>query len=292
MLSCFWSSNMKLTLLMLSLLAVGTLTGMMAGPRNAHAQQPAKSDKDKLKGDWILVSNDSRGIIAEIFGQVPEPDKIRIATFSDNQLKLKVERESFLIGAYQVDSTKTPRTLDLTIRGRGGRKATLSGIYELDGDQLKLCFDSFGEARPTKFPVKAKEPEKPFGNLSVLVLRRSGADRQQDVLERNKAACADNLAILGEIMHDYVRDKRIYPTAAIYSKDGKPLLSWRVALLKRMDQGDLLNEFKTDEPWDSAHNRRLIKRMPKLYALQGVELRAMIQWRRMEDKENQKEKRP
>src|SRR5262249_25703550 len=42
-------------------------------------------------------------------------------------------------------------------------------------------------------------------------------------------------------------------------------------LLERMDQGDLLKEFRTDEPWDSAHNKQLIKKMPKIYALPGVE---------------------
>ena len=268
---------MKSSLLMLSLLVLATVTGAIADPLQAHGQQPAKAEKEKLKGDWILVSNESRGIIAEIFGQVPEPHKIRIATFSDNQLKLKIksgsstaEGDSFLVGSYLPDPNKTPKTLDLTIDDvRGGKKATLQGIYELDGNHLKMSFDSFGEARPTKFPVRAKDPEKPFGRLSVLVLRRLGADPKQDTLDQNKAKCADNLASLAEIIFDHVQEKRTYPTAAIYSKDGKPLLSWRVALLKSIDE-DLLEEFKADEPWDSPHNKKLIKKMPKIYALPGV----------------------
>src|SRR5262249_27803923 len=92
-----------------------------------------------------------------------------------------------------------------------------------------------------------------------------------DTLDQNKAKCASNLAALARIMHDYVSEIRSYPPAAIYSKDGKPLLSWRVALLNRMDEDDLLKEFKTDEPWDSAHNKKLIKKMPKIYSLPGVE---------------------
>src|SRR5262249_2356184 len=250
-------------------MGLATATGVV-WPMNAPAQHPAKVDKEKLKGDWILVSNESRGIIAEIFGQVPEPEKTRIASFSEKQLTLKIDSESTLIGPYHLDSTKAPKTLDITIGTRTGKKATLRGIFELDGDQLKMCFDSFGEARPTKFPVRAKDPEKPFGRLSVLVLRRIGADPKQDALDRSKAKCARNLAQLAEVMYLHVSDKRSYPPAAIYSKDGKPLLSWRVALLKIMDK-DLLKEFKTDEPWDSAHNKKLIKKMPKIYALPGVE---------------------
>jgi uncharacterized protein (TIGR03067 family) len=262
---------MKSSLLLLPLLVVGMVTGVIGDPLKAHGQQPAKAEEEKLKGDWILVSNESRGIIAEIFGQVPEPDKIKIAAFSDKHLVLKIDGDCTLVGPYQLDPTKAPKTLDLTITVRGAKKGTLQGIYELDGKHLKMCFDSFGETRPTKFPVKAKDPEKPFGRLSVLVLRRIGADPKQDALDRNKAKCADNLATLARIMHDHVSEKRTYPPAAIYSKDGKPLLSWRVALLERMDQGDLLKEFRIDEPWDSAHNKQLIKKMPKIYALPGVE---------------------
>jgi hypothetical protein len=55
------------------------------------------------------------------------------------------------------------------------------------------------------------------------------------------------------------------PPHAIYSKDGKPLLSWRVALLPYLDNGKLYEQFKLDEPWDSPHNKKLIPRMPKVY---------------------------
>jgi uncharacterized protein (TIGR03067 family) len=261
---------MNSPLLFASLLMVGTVTGAFVGPLNAPGQSPAKAEKEQLKGDWILVSNESRGIIAEIFGQVPEPQKLRIAAFSDKQLTLKVDGDSTPIGPYHLDPTRAPNTLDLTVDIRGGKKAILQGIYEVDGNHLKMCFDSFGEVRPGKFPVRAKDPEKPFGRLSVLVLRRIGADPKQDALDRNKAKCASNLASLAEIIFDHVQENRTYPTAAIYSKDGKPLLSWRVALLKSIDE-DLLAEFKTDEPWDSPHNKKLIKKMPRIYALPGVQ---------------------
>lgn len=43
----------------------------------------------------------------------------------------------------------------------------------------------------------------------------------------------------------------------IRSKDGKPLLSWRVHLLPYLDQQALYEKFKLDEPWDSEHNKPL-----------------------------------
>src|SRR5262249_57367140 len=46
----------------------------------------------------------------------------------------------------------------------------------------------------------------------------------------------------------------------------KPLLSWRVAILPYIEQDALYKEFKLDEPWDSEHNKKLIAKMPAIYA--------------------------
>lgn len=59
---------------------------------------------------------------------------------------------------------------------------------------------------------------------------------------------------------------RSLPAQAICDKDGKPLLSWRVAMLPYLEEGGLYREFRLDEPWDSEHNRRLIESMPAVYA--------------------------
>jgi hypothetical protein len=56
------------------------------------------------------------------------------------------------------------------------------------------------------------------------------------------------------------------PPAAIYDKDGKALLSWRVAILPYIDQQDLYKQFHLDEPWDSDNNKKLLERMPETFA--------------------------
>ena len=55
------------------------------------------------------------------------------------------------------------------------------------------------------------------------------------------------------------------PAAAIYFKEGEPLLSWRMAILPYIEQEDLYKQFHLDEPWDSQHNKKLLAKMPKLY---------------------------
>jgi hypothetical protein len=63
---------------------------------------------------------------------------------------------------------------------------------------------------------------------------------------------------------DFNQGRMVAP--AICDKNGKPLLSWRVAILPYIEQQGLYNQFHLDEPWDSPHNMRLVAQMPKVYA--------------------------
>jgi hypothetical protein len=67
-------------------------------------------------------------------------------------------------------------------------------------------------------------------------------------------------------MHGYHAAKGTLPPQALHSKDGKPLLSWRVLLLPYIEQHKLFEEFNLDEPWDSPHNMQLVPKMPQVYA--------------------------
>ena len=56
-----------------------------------------------------------------------------------------------------------------------------------------------------------------------------------------------------------------FPAHAIYSDDGKPLLSWRVQILPYIEEEDLFDQFHMDEPWDSDHNIKLLDQMPEIF---------------------------
>ena len=62
------------------------------------------------------------------------------------------------------------------------------------------------------------------------------------------------------------------PAYTVDKATGKPLLSWRVALLPYMEESDLYKQFHLDEPWDSAHNKALVARMPSVYRSPGGSL--------------------
>ena len=92
----------------------------------------------------------------------------------------------------------------------------------------------------------------------------------------NKATRMNNLKQIAMAMHAFAdaNGNRLPPAAICDLKTGKPLLSWRVAILPYLEQGELYKEFKLDEPWDSAHNIKLLPRMPRVYADPDAEMSA------------------
>jgi hypothetical protein len=89
---------------------------------------------------------------------------------------------------------------------------------------------------------------------------------------RNRNASVNNLKRMMLALIVFSEEKRRnLPPPAICSKDGKPLLSWRVAILPYLEQQELYKQFKLDEPWDSPHNKKLLDKMPTVYAPVGVQ---------------------
>jgi hypothetical protein len=75
---------------------------------------------------------------------------------------------------------------------------------------------------------------------------RSAAARaqSQNNMKQIALACFNYESAYGCLPHD------------IKDKNGKPLLSWRVAILPFIEQTNLFNQFKLDEPWDSTNNKK------------------------------------
>ncbi len=82
--------------------------------------------------------------------------------------------------------------------------------------------------------------------------------------------CLKQIGLALHNYHDAYGRLPIYATGAkgvaIRNDKDKPLLSWRVAILPFIEQENLYRQFKLDEPWDSENNKKLIEKMPKLFA--------------------------
>ncbi len=80
----------------------------------------------------------------------------------------------------------------------------------------------------------------------------------------------NHLRQLGEplVNYTYVGGTGSLPSPIGVNNPGpnsKPLLSWRVYLLRTLNEEALFKQFKLDEPWDSPTNKALIEKMPKAY---------------------------
>jgi hypothetical protein len=116
------------------------------------------------------------------------------------------------------------------------------------------------------------------GELANSLLRNVIQFQQNSDLHRR----ARRLRSMAIAMHNYNSTNDCLPGRAAYptpstanvpnahagtrpTKNSKPTLSWRVALLPFLEEQKLFTEFRFDEPWDSEHNKKLIPRMPAIY---------------------------
>ena len=83
----------------------------------------------------------------------------------------------------------------------------------------------------------------------------------------------NNLRMVSMAMHNYAT---VYhdqlPAAYTVDEDGKPLHSWRVAILPYIEEEDLYKQIRLDEPWDSEWNKQFHDKCPKCFQNPNVEL--------------------
>jgi prepilin-type processing-associated H-X9-DG protein len=88
---------------------------------------------------------------------------------------------------------------------------------------------------------------------------------QQARVAARRAQSMNNLKQIALAALNFESAFRRFPAAYSQSEDGKPLLSWRVHVLPFIEESNLYEQFKLDEPWDSPHNLALLERMPATY---------------------------
>lgn len=116
------------------------------------------------------------------------------------------------------------------------------------------------------------------GPISIYVTAKLLAPAITKVREAaERLESSNNLKSISVAIHNYHNDHRQFP-GNITSKDRRPLLSWRVAILPYLDD-KLYKEFRLDEPWDSPHNKKLLDRMPADFALPGAANSGMTHYR-------------
>jgi hypothetical protein len=113
------------------------------------------------------------------------------------------------------------------------------------------------------------EEAKPAIDLKKL----AGSATLRDKDKRNRAVSANNLKQIGLAAINFADANMSRLPADLLDKKGKPALSWRVLLLPYIEQMNLYQKFKLDEPWDSKHNLALLDKMPAVFRSPRVTLK-------------------
>jgi serine/threonine-protein kinase len=100
----------------------------------------------KFQGTWTFVSSETGG------KKLPADElKGLILTFEGNKHTVKKGDEVIQVGTQKLDPSKPPKTIDVTMTEGPNKGKVMLGIYEIDGDMLKVCFDLQGKKRPMEF---------------------------------------------------------------------------------------------------------------------------------------------
>ena len=106
-------------------------------------QKPSRRDDERLQGNWQLQRVEVNGVEIPTFFQSKEGDTV---DFSGNKWTWVSNME--ILGSsrgftFKLDETKTPKAIDLRPLKDGDK--TLLGIYQLNGDALKICCSMKGD---------------------------------------------------------------------------------------------------------------------------------------------------
>ena len=147
------------------MLRVGALMGILGMATLAMADPPAATpttDLDKLQGYWKPLQCELEGK-----GQMPaEVMKQVTVVFDKNEYHLyfkdsKLDKDNkpiilrLALANITVDESTSPKTIHFEFADGPLKGKKCHGIYELAGNQLKMCYGSVDKPKPSKFESPA-----------------------------------------------------------------------------------------------------------------------------------------
>ncbi len=131
-------------------LLVAAAASLMAGAGllTAGGDDAVQKDRKQMAGTWQVISYEKDG------NKAP-PDQLAKTTFSaDGKFVVEHEGKTVAAGTTVIDPSKTPKHSDAVFKV-GDVTSKTKGIYEVDGDNMKICYALPGKDRPTEFSAKA-----------------------------------------------------------------------------------------------------------------------------------------
>ncbi|MEL7336145.1 MAG: DUF1559 domain-containing protein, partial [Planctomycetota bacterium] len=207
----------------------------------------------QIKGNIISLQSSGSGIQIMFTEDVGE----RLETLTGDNLnaKLCVISQGRIIMAPNILSKIGSRTSLAGIQTGADRMR----LYQLLESGLK---DDDGTAR------------RHFGMAPMNAGPRTAVEAQ--IADRDKAT-RNQLIKIGIALHNYESAYRHFPgndpmpmPNGLQPAEDAPQVSWRVKLLPFMEQQELYNRYRMNEPWDSEHNQQLLREIPSVFRIAGA----------------------
>lgn len=130
--------------------------------RNTSAK-PERSDHDLLQGTWHVTQLLVEG------REENRRDAMTLIINKDQAILGSGERDEDETGTFTLGTSEKHKTIDLMLRHEG-----LIGIYQIEGDTLKLCLTRRGRPRPTSFEAPVGDSDQ-----ALLILTRQATGKSE-----------------------------------------------------------------------------------------------------------------
>jgi beta-lactamase regulating signal transducer with metallopeptidase domain len=243
---------------------------ILAGPKSHSPLTQTESWKAASHGSLAIAVDASA--VQKVMATAPPNPFIGLfsplwSSASSHTVSLKFADKAQLSLTSQAKDAASSQQLEGTLK---------AGIAMLTGmlDQAKTSPDSTTKATVEGLlPVLAGHKLTTTGTLTTLTCEadlttlaallappisqaRAAAQRTQQMNNMKQV-------LLG--LHNYHDVYGHFPPAVVIDPQSKVARSWRVELLPYIDQANLYNMYKKDEPWDSETNMKVLNLMPAQY---------------------------
>jgi uncharacterized protein (TIGR03067 family) len=112
----------------------------------------AKKDLERMQGAWAVTAVEEDG--KPLGGELIKGWKL---TITGDRYVFEPGKER-IEGVYELDPAHKPKHINATRTSGDARGKVLQGIYQIDGDEMKMCYQVPGAAkRPAAFATRASD---------------------------------------------------------------------------------------------------------------------------------------
>ena len=249
--------------------ALARLKTQKASPRPELAKAFALAG-DSTAQAILAPTDDTRRVIREMLPRLPE----EIGGGSGQMLADGVQ--------WAVLSANAPPRLSLSLTVQSKDEASATALRGLVLSAVQKAREKLaanqgaGHAQAAEALMRLVSPQVQGDRLVISNVREDKDVKallaaiapafQAARISSGRNQSTNNLKQIALALHNYHDTYGHFPPQAIRGKDGRALLSWRVAILPYLGQQALYDEFHLEEPWDSEHNRKLVAKMPPMLA--------------------------